>query len=62
MDTNQKPVSKAKPDGKSAAIGLAAFSLGSLGLIPALLALFVVGSIAFIGLRFLWGLIKLFAS
>lgn len=53
---------KAKPDIKTGLIGLGMFGAGIIGLIPSLILLAIVGSIAWYGLKFFIGLIGIFVS
>jgi hypothetical protein len=62
MNTPVPPPNKEKPSIKSALIGLTAISFGSLALIPCLLGLFIVGAVAWYGIRFLWQLFQLLAT
>ncbi|OWY32020.1 hypothetical protein [Herbaspirillum aquaticum] len=59
-DTTQSP--KAKPDLKTGLIGLLAFGAGGIALVPAVLGLILIASIAWIGLRFVIGLFGILFS
>jgi len=53
MEKSLEPADKANPDIRSVIIGLFAMAVGLLGLIPALLLLFVSGAISWYGLQFM---------
>jgi hypothetical protein len=59
---NTTPSRKEKPDLKTGLVGLLAFGAGAIGLIPAVLGLILVASIAWIGLRFVIGLFGILFS
>jgi hypothetical protein len=50
------------PDAAATPIAVAAFGLGALGLIPALLVLAVLASVSIVGVRFAWQLLQILLS